>query len=62
MWFLILEKKREKVYQNFIHIAIDIILITITYLLYTILTDDDKNEENLLGGVRYEFTQQDNFN
>ncbi len=56
------ERKREKVYQNFIYIAIVVLLITIAFLLYTILTDDDENEENLLGGVRYEFAQQGNFN
>ena len=32
-----------------------------TILLYTILTDEDTDEENLLGGVRYEFTEQNNF-
>ena len=55
------ERKREKVYQNFIYIAIAVLLITISFLLYTILTDEDTDEENLLGGVRYEFTEQNNF-
>ena len=55
------ERKREKVYQNFIYIAIIVLLITISFLLYTILTDEDTDEENLLGGVRYEFTEQNNF-
>ena len=55
------ERKREKVYQNFIYIAIFVLLITISFLLYTILTDEDTDEENLLGGVRYEFTEQNNF-
>ena len=56
------ERKREKVYQNFIYIAIFVLLVTIIFLLYTILTDEDTDEENLLGGVRYEFTEQNNFN
>lgn len=56
------ERKREKVYQNFIYIAIFVLLVTIIFLLYTILTDEDNDEENLLGGVRYEFTEQNNFN
>ena len=56
------ERKREKVYQNFIYIAIFVLLITVIFLLYTILIDDDTNEENLLEGVRYEFTEQNNFN
>lgn len=55
------ERKREKVYQNFIYIAIFVLLVTIIFLLYTILTDEDTDEENLLGGVRYEFTEQNNF-
>lgn len=55
------ERKREKIYQNFIYIAIAVLLITISFLLYTILTDEDTDEENLLGGVRYEFTEQNNF-
>ncbi len=57
-----IERKREKIYQNFIYIAIFVLLITIIFLLYTILTDDNQDEENLLGGVRYEFTEQNNFN
>ena len=56
------ERKREKIYQNFIYIAIFILLITIIFLLYTILTDNNKDEENLLGGVRYEFAEQNHFN
>ena len=57
-----IERKREKIYQNFIYIAIFVLLITIIFLLYAILTDDNQDEENLLGGVRYEFTEQNNFN
>ena len=55
------ERKSEKVYQNFIYIAIFVLLVTIIFLLYTILTEDNKDEENLLGGVGYEFTEQNNF-
>lgn len=55
-----IERKREKIYQNFIYIAIFVLLITIVVLLYTILNDN--NEENVLGGWNYEFTEQNNFN
>ena len=57
-----IERKREKIYQNFIYIAIFVLLVTIIFLLYTILTDNNDDEENLLGGVKYEFTEQNNFN
>ncbi len=57
-----IERKREKIYQNFIYIAIFVLLVTIIFLLYTILTDNNEDEENLLGGVKYEFTEQNNFN
>ena len=50
------ERKREKVYQNFIYIAIVVLLITIGVLLYTIL-HEDKNEDNLVYGGNYELTK-----
>lgn len=52
------ERKREKIYQNFIYIAIVILLITISYLLYTIINEDNSNNENLVYvGGSYEFTK-----
>lgn len=50
------EHKREKVYQNFIYIAIVVLLITIGVLLYTIL-HEDKDEDNLVYGGIYELTK-----
>ncbi len=55
-----IERKSEKLYQNFIYIAIVVLLVTIIFLIYTILTND-KNEDNLLGGF-YEFAEQNYFN
>lgn len=51
-----IERKREKIYQNFIYIAIVVLLITITVLLYTILHEED-NEDNLVYGGTYELTK-----
>lgn len=51
-----IERKREKIYQNFIYIAIVVLLITITVLLYTILHEDE-NEDNLVYGGTYELTK-----
>ena len=50
------ERKSEKIYQNFIYIAIVVLLITIVVLLYTIL-HEEKNEDNLVYGGIYEFTK-----
>ncbi len=50
------ERKSEKIYQNFIYIAIVVLLITIGILLYTIL-HEEKNDENLVYGGTYELTK-----
>ena len=50
------ERKSEKIYQNFIYIAIVVLLITIVVLLYTIL-HEEKDEDNLVYGGIYELTK-----
>ena len=50
------ERKSEKIYQNFIYIAIVVLLITIIVLLYTIL-HEEKDEDNLVYGGTYELTK-----
>ena len=51
-----IERKSEKIYQNFIYIAIVVLLITICVLLYTILNDNE-TEDNLVYGGTYELTK-----
>ena len=51
-----IERKSEKIYQNFIYIAIVVLLITICVLLYTILNENE-TEDNLVYGGTYELTK-----
>ena len=51
-----IERKSENIYQNFIYIAIVVLLITICVLLYTILNDNE-TEDNLVYGGTYELTK-----
>ena len=52
-----IERKSEKLYQNIIYIAIVVLLITIGLLIYTIVTDSNESEENLVYGGTYELTK-----
>lgn len=52
-----IERKSEKIYQNIIYIAIVVIFLTIAVLLYTIVKEDDKNNDNLVYGGIYELTK-----
>lgn len=51
-----IERKSEKIYQNFIYIAIVVLLITICVLLYTILNENE-TEDNLVYVGTYELTK-----
>ena len=51
-----IERKSEKLYQNIIYIAIVVLLITIFVLLYTIMKDNN-DEQNIVYGGCYEFTK-----
>ena len=50
------ERKKEKIYQNFTYVAIIVLLLTIIFLIYTILNNNE-NEDNLMCGGIYELTK-----